>query len=576
LWEQLVLAICRPPRDQYEKRDLLGGTSGHFILGKCICRREDFQITNTRGRRLEVSRFVQVNANYRPQLQLPTVIYCHCNSGSRRDAEEAVYRLLPDGIAVVCLDFEGSGLSEGEYVTLGAHEVDDVQCVMEHLRSNNMASLIGLWGRSMGAVTALMCSQQDPTIAGIVCDSPFSRLKDLMLELVEEQKIPIPKPFLKIVLGLMRRSVKNRANFDIYEVSPLDKVHEAFVPVLFGHGEEDTFILKHHSEQLHERYAGEKNLIKFEGDHNSLRPPFFYTSAVIFFHNVLQIDPSGQLQANGGSNGSVFERGSFWDSEHTVMDDIPGSNAGSPEAMPLEGDSRRTYAAAGLQSPSSLLWTSGELGGGDSRESRLSWHSDGSDEADIMERVMRMSMIERQAEPPPDRSGGAEEEAFSNVSEVEHVFGAGSSLRSMLPTSENAEAMMLAQAIAASLGTSSTQLPPDSGSTVDEVRKAMDELEPLVVRALPNGGGGDSESVPTSPAGGALEPRPRFLSQMDSAQPEPSVIGSAGRRESYTLAARTPAGDTAATRADAGEEDEEQELERLRNQAAVLAWQHAA
>lgn len=71
-----------------------------------------------------------------------------------RDAEEAVYRLLPSGICVVCLDFEvrggakgraalltrwfsmaglrpapwqGSGLSEGEYVTLGAREVDDVQ-----------------------------------------------------------------------------------------------------------------------------------------------------------------------------------------------------------------------------------------------------------------------------------------------------------------------------------------------------------------------------------------------------------------------------------------------------------------
>ena len=36
---------------------------------------------------------------------LPIVVYCHCNSGSRRDAEEALYVLLPQGISVFCLDF---------------------------------------------------------------------------------------------------------------------------------------------------------------------------------------------------------------------------------------------------------------------------------------------------------------------------------------------------------------------------------------------------------------------------------------------------------------------------------------
>ena len=35
----------------------------------------------------------------------PCVIYCHCNSGSRRDAEEALQVLLPHHITVMCLDF---------------------------------------------------------------------------------------------------------------------------------------------------------------------------------------------------------------------------------------------------------------------------------------------------------------------------------------------------------------------------------------------------------------------------------------------------------------------------------------
>jgi len=35
----------------------------------------------------------------------PVVVYCHCNSGSRRDAEEVLHLLLPRGLAVLALDF---------------------------------------------------------------------------------------------------------------------------------------------------------------------------------------------------------------------------------------------------------------------------------------------------------------------------------------------------------------------------------------------------------------------------------------------------------------------------------------
>lgn len=32
---------------------------------------------------------------------------------------------------------------------------------------------------------------------------------------------------------------------------------------------------------------GDKNVIKFDGDHNSPRPQFYFDSITIFFHNVL-------------------------------------------------------------------------------------------------------------------------------------------------------------------------------------------------------------------------------------------------------------------------------------------------
>jgi hypothetical protein len=42
-------------------------------------------------------------------------------------------------------------------------------------------------------------------------------------------------------------------------------------------------------------WQGDKNIIKFEGDHNSPRPQFYFDSISIFFNNVLQppVDETG-------------------------------------------------------------------------------------------------------------------------------------------------------------------------------------------------------------------------------------------------------------------------------------------
>ena len=41
---------------------------------------------------------------------------------------------------------------------------------------------------------------------------------------------------------------------------------------------------------MFDKYGGDKNIVKFDGDHNSPRPLFFYDSAVIFLMGTLQVD----------------------------------------------------------------------------------------------------------------------------------------------------------------------------------------------------------------------------------------------------------------------------------------------
>jgi len=78
-------------------------------------------------------------------------------------------------------DFSGCGNSEGEFVTLGYKERYDLEAVIKHIRSKYKVSNIGLWGRSMGASTAILYMADHPgNVRCSVLDSSFSNLKKIM------------------------------------------------------------------------------------------------------------------------------------------------------------------------------------------------------------------------------------------------------------------------------------------------------------------------------------------------------------------------------------------------------------
>jgi pimeloyl-ACP methyl ester carboxylesterase len=172
---------------------------------------------------------------------MPCIIYMHGNSSCRLEALELIPNLLQANITLFCFDFVGCGNSEGEFISLGWHERDDVNVIVNYLREHRKVSTIGLWGRSMGAATALLHANRDPSIAGMVLDSPFSDLRQLVQELARTHT-KVPSFLVSTAMKLIRGSVKDRANFDIYNLTPIQNLGECFIPALFAHGEQDTFI----------------------------------------------------------------------------------------------------------------------------------------------------------------------------------------------------------------------------------------------------------------------------------------------------------------------------------------------
>ncbi|CAL4939503.1 unnamed protein product [Urochloa decumbens] len=328
--DQLVNFIIRPPRADYSPNDDL--LEQEFMLKGRWFQRKDLEVKNGLGKKLQCSHYMPVVI---PEGKaLPCVIYCHGNSGCRADASEAAIILLPSNITVFTLDFSGSGLSEGEHVTLGWNEKEDLKAVVNYLRTDGNVSCIALWGRSMGAVTSLMYGAEDPSIAGMVLDSPFSNLVDLMMELVDTYKYPLPKFTVKLAIQHMRKIVKRKANFDIMDLDTIQVAKCCFVPALFGHATEDDFILPHHSDKIYESYMGDKNIIKFDGDHNSPRPQFYFDSITIFFHNVLnppEVPEDHYFMTPHGSLGQ-----GHWDTEHDIEYRFAQSPTGTANASTTE------------------------------------------------------------------------------------------------------------------------------------------------------------------------------------------------------------------------------------------------
>lgn len=303
--------IIRPPRASYSVAAL---GYAKFRLANRVFVRRDFRLVNDRNMKLECSHYTPADQGSQT---LPCCVYLHGNCSSRLEAGEAIKVLLPRGVTVLTMDLSGSGLSEGEYISLGYWEEQDVRIAIEHLRSKSNVGAIGLWGRSMGAATSVLRASEDPAIAACVLDSPFSSLRLVAEELVNSGFVTVPQILLNVAMSRVRAEVQERAGFDLEELMPIRRAPFARMPVLFGVAKDDTFVLPHHTEELYNVWgAADRQLMFFEGGHNGVRPQSFMERASKFLaeklgapgdHDVLVLDlprpvrcsPEGRPSATG-------------------------------------------------------------------------------------------------------------------------------------------------------------------------------------------------------------------------------------------------------------------------------------
>lgn len=170
-----------------------------------------------------------------------TLVFSHGYGSNREKSSVSTYKLAPIihkmGGNFLCYDFSGEGESEGKTVTVGYREQEDLKNAIKEAHEKSKSPVF-LYGLSMGAATTSIVAGESNNIAGAICDSPFSNLRDYL-----ENNLSVwsglPKyPFQPIILTMEEKI----AGVKLSKVNPKNSVKKLKVPMLIIHGKGDEKI----------------------------------------------------------------------------------------------------------------------------------------------------------------------------------------------------------------------------------------------------------------------------------------------------------------------------------------------
>ncbi len=186
------------------------------------------------------------------------VIICHGYT-SRSEHMKATGKQFYDlGYNLLLPDARGHGKSEGHYIGMGWDERLDIVNWIEHIISLQPDAQIVLYGVSMGGATVMMTAGEPlPTnVRAIVEDCGYTSVHDIFsYQLYTTFGYPsFP------IMNFANIMTRFRAGYSLQEASALNQVKKTNTPILFIHGQQDTFVPYHMVQELYDATPSEKEL----------------------------------------------------------------------------------------------------------------------------------------------------------------------------------------------------------------------------------------------------------------------------------------------------------------------------
>ncbi len=191
-----------------------------------------------------------------------TVVMAHgYQSSPNHDFGGAMGMYMQDGANVLVIHQRAHGKSQGEYICFGAKERYDVRDWCKYLvsRFGEQHSIV-LAGISMGATTILLaaCLPDIPKqVKGVVADcgfvSPIEEYRHVLRTRFHMPAFPL--------LPIAERICVHRAGFMFSAFSTVDELKRCKIPILFAHGDKDSFVPVSHTEKAYAACASRKELL---------------------------------------------------------------------------------------------------------------------------------------------------------------------------------------------------------------------------------------------------------------------------------------------------------------------------
>ena len=169
-----------------------------------------------------------------------TVVFLHGHGGSMDPDVQYAPAMNAAGFNVMMFDFRGHGRSQGDFVSVGYLERQDVLGALDWLAQHGQERA-GLLGFSMGGAAAMLTAPIAPQVPAIVSDGGPARLTSAIIGGLVEAHVPRWAARPIAWLAVLFTSWRLGANLFAYE--PIRWVGKiAPRPVFFIHGGRDPYL----------------------------------------------------------------------------------------------------------------------------------------------------------------------------------------------------------------------------------------------------------------------------------------------------------------------------------------------
>lgn len=171
---------------------------------------------------------------------------------------------LKHGYGMLLIDERAHGKSEGEYIGFGCLDrLDAMKWIGWAIEECGENVEILLHGTSMGAATVLMASglELPSQVKGIVSDCGFTSPKYVFTHVLNTM-YHMPAFFTIKIADIINRK---KAGYGMDECNAAREVKKAKVPILFIHGEADTFVPCKMCDEIYENCASKKMKLIVKG-----------------------------------------------------------------------------------------------------------------------------------------------------------------------------------------------------------------------------------------------------------------------------------------------------------------------